>query len=116
MQQAKSLLQLMDRVTDAAGVCLNQKRSWAACWWKDILLLMDWSPSEQRIRIRGPGFKFLHANTYSPRAQAFGLHLLYVSDDMRLLVEKGRSPLRTAPCAAPLLPLAPTAEDYQETP
>lgn len=50
-QQAKSLLQLMDRVTDAAGVCLHQTRSWAASWWKDILILMDWSPSEQRIRI-----------------------------------------------------------------
>ena len=76
-QQAKSLLQLMDRVTDAAGVCLNQKRSWAACWWKGTLLLMDWSPNEQRIRIRGPGFKFLHANTYGPRARAVGLHLSY---------------------------------------
>ena len=67
----------MDRVTDAAGVCLTEKRSWAANWWKEVLLLMDWMPSEQRIRIRGPGFQFLHANTYGPRAKAVGMYLSY---------------------------------------
>ena len=56
---------------------MTQKRSWAANWWKDILLLMDWMPNEQRIRIRGPGFKFLHANTYGVRAKAAGMHLSY---------------------------------------
>ena len=76
-QQAKSILKLMDRVTDAAGVCLTEKRSWAANWWKEVLLLMDWMPSEQRIRIRGPGFLFLHANTYGPRAKAVGMYLSY---------------------------------------
>ena len=76
-QQAKSILKLMDRVTDAAGVCLTEKRSWAANWWKEVLLLMDWMPSEQRIRIRGPGFQFLHANTYGPRAKAVGMYLSY---------------------------------------
>ena len=39
-QQAKSILKLMDRVTDAAGVCLTEKRSWAANWWKEVLLLV----------------------------------------------------------------------------
>ena len=76
-QQAKNIIKLMDRVTDAAGVCLTQKRSWAANWWKEVLLLMDWMPSEQRVRIRGPGFTFLHANTYGPRAKAAGMHLSY---------------------------------------
>ena len=38
---------------------------------------MDWLPDEQRIRIRGPGFKFLHANVYRPRAMAAGLELSY---------------------------------------
>jgi len=70
-------LKLMDRVSDAAGVLLTQKRSWAANWWKEILLLMDWMPSEQRIRIRGPGFKYLHANVYGPKASAVGMHLSY---------------------------------------
>lgn len=76
-QQGATLLKLMDRVSDAAGVLLTQKRSWAANWWKEILLLMDWMPSEQRIRIRGPGFKYLHANVYGPKASAVGMHLSY---------------------------------------
>jgi hypothetical protein len=75
--QAKSLIKLMARVNDASGVRLNEKRSWAANWWKNVLLLMDWLPDEQRIRIRGPGFKFLHANVYRPRAMAAGLELSY---------------------------------------
>ena len=76
-QQAKVLTQLMEGVVDATGGRLTQKRSYAATWWKEILYLMDWLPNEQRIRIRGPGFLYLHKEVYGPKAKASGMYLEY---------------------------------------
>ena len=67
----------MDGVFDAHGARLTEKRGRAANWWKQILLLMDWCPNEQRIRIRGPGFTYLHENVYGPQAKKAGLFLEY---------------------------------------
>ena len=76
-QQATALVKLMARVVDAGGVHVSRKREWAANWWNDVLLLMDWLPDEQRIRIRGPGFDYLHRHVYTPVATAVGLCLGY---------------------------------------
>ena len=67
----------MERVVDASGAVSTAKRDWAAGWWKDVLLVMDWLPDEQRIRIRGPGFDFLHKYVYGPLSRAFGMFLSY---------------------------------------
>jgi len=76
-QQAKMLTRLMDGIFDAQGGRLTAKRSWAATWWKKILLVMDWLPNEQRIRVRGPGFLFLHKEVYGPPAKVATLFLEY---------------------------------------
>ena len=68
VQKAADQTRLMDSVRDASGKLMSRKREYAATWWKNMLLLMDYQPNDSggRIQIRGPGYKFLHAHVYGP--------------------------------------------------
>ena len=69
----KKMLRTVEAVLDASGTRDNEKRGYAAHWWKDYLLLCDWLPNEQRIQIRGPTYGFLHESVYGTAAkQALG--------------------------------------------
>jgi len=73
----KKMLRTVEAVRDAAGSRDNEKRGYAAHWWKDYLLLCDWLPNEQRIQIRGPTYAFLHESVYGAAAKQAGKKLSY---------------------------------------
>ena len=79
VQKAADQTRLMDSVRDASGKLMSRKREYAATWWKNMLLLMDFQPNDSggRIQIRGPGYKFLHEHVYGPAAKRMGLKLSY---------------------------------------
>ena len=52
----KKMLRNVEAVLDASGTRDNEKRGYAAHWWKNYLLLCDWLPNEQKIQIRGPTY------------------------------------------------------------
>ena len=41
----------VEAVLDASGTRDNEKRGYAAHWWKSYLLLCDWLPNEEKIQI-----------------------------------------------------------------
>jgi hypothetical protein len=73
----KKMLRDVDAVLDASGTRDNEKRGYAAHWWKNYLLLCDWLPNEERIQIRGPGYGFLHKAVYGAAAKQAGKYLSY---------------------------------------
>ena len=75
--QVKRMLKEVETVLDASGVRDNEKRGFAAQWWKNYLLLCDWMPNEQRVVIRGPTYAFLHESVYGPAAREVNLYLCY---------------------------------------
>ena len=79
VKKAAAQTRLMDSVRDATGKLMSRKREYAATWWKNMLLLMDFQPNDSggRIQIRGPGYKFLHVHVYGPAATRMGLHMTY---------------------------------------
>ena len=79
VQKAAAQTHLMDSVRDASGKLMSRKREYAATWWKNMLLLMDFQPNDSggRIQIRGPGYTFLHEHVYGPAAARHGLKLSY---------------------------------------
>ena len=76
-QEAERLSRLLAKTIDADGKVDNERRGFAVTWWKNLLLLMDWLPNEQRVQLRGPGFKFLHTSIYGPAATRCGMKLEY---------------------------------------
>ena len=73
----KKMLRAVEAVLDANGTRDNEKRGYAAHWWKDYLLLCDWLPNEERIQIRGPTYGFLHKSVYGAAAKQAGKFLSY---------------------------------------
>ena len=73
----KKMLSNVEAVLDASGTRDNEKRGYAAHWWKNYLLLCDWLPNEERIQIRGPTYGFLHKSVYGAAAQQAGKFLSY---------------------------------------
>lgn len=73
----KKMLRNVEAVLDASGTRDNEKRGYAAHWWKNYLLLCDWLPNEERIQIRGPSYDFLHKHVYGEAAKQAGKNLSY---------------------------------------
>ena len=73
----KKMLKKVEEVLDASGTRDNEKRGYAAHWWKNYLLLCDWLPNEQRVQIRGPTYGFLHESVYGTAAKQAGKKLFY---------------------------------------
>jgi len=73
----KKMLRNVEAVLDASGKRDNEKRGYAAHWWKNYLLLCDWLPNEERIQIRGPSYDFLHKHVYGEAAKQAGKYLSY---------------------------------------
>ena len=73
----KKMMKKVEEVLDANGTRDNEKRGYAAHWWKNYLLLCDWLPNEQRIQIRGPNYEFLHKSVYGEVARKAGKYLAY---------------------------------------
>ena len=73
----KKMLGTVEAVLDASGTRDNEKRGYAAHWWKNYLLLCDWLPNEQKIQIRGPTYAFLHKSVYGAAAEQAGMKLSY---------------------------------------
>ena len=71
----KKLLEKLETQTDAVGRRDNERRGFAANWWKNYLLLCDYLPNEERIQIRGPSDEKLHQLVYKPAAVQAGLYL-----------------------------------------
>ena len=71
----KKLVERLEARTDASGRRDNERRGFAANWWKNYLLLCDFLPNEERIQIRGPKDTQLHKNFYKPVAMQAGLYL-----------------------------------------
>ena len=70
----KKMLRAVEAVVDESGKRDNEKRGYAAHWWKNYLLLCDWLPNEERIQIRGPPDEKLHQSVYKPAAVQAGLY------------------------------------------
>ena len=62
----KKLVEKLEARTDASGRRDNERRGFAANWWKNYLLLCDFLPNKDRIQIRGPRDAQLHQNFYKP--------------------------------------------------
>ena len=73
----KKMMREVEAVLDASGVRDNEKRGYAAHWWKTYLLLCDWLPNENKIQIRGPTYDFLHKFVYGAAAKQAGKFLSY---------------------------------------
>ena len=73
----KKMLTTVEAVLDARGVRDNEKRGYAAHWWKNYLLICDWLPNEERIQIRGPPYNFMHKSVYGGAAKQAGKYLSY---------------------------------------
>lgn len=73
----KKMLRSVEAVLDANGKRDNEKRAFAAHWWKSYLLLCDWLPNEERIQIRGPPYSVLHEMVYGVAANQAGKYLSY---------------------------------------
>ena len=73
----KKMLRSVEAVLDAKGKRDNEKRAFAAHWWKNYLLLCDWLPNEERIQIRGPPYSVLHETVYGVAANQAGKYLSY---------------------------------------
>ena len=73
----KKMLRQVDAVLDKSGTRDNEKRGYAAHWWKNYLLICDWLPNEEKIQIRGPSYEFLHKSVYGEVAERAGLFLAY---------------------------------------
>ena len=71
----KTLLDRLEARTDANGTRDNERRGFAANWWKNYLLVCDFLPNEERIQIRGPPDSKLHEQVYKPAAIQAGLYL-----------------------------------------
>ena len=58
----------------------NQDRTeYAAQWWVELLHLCDWMPNDNKLVLRGPGYRFYHQHVYGPVAKAAGLFFEYKS-------------------------------------
>jgi len=73
----KKMMKDVETVLDTRGVRDNEKRGYAAHWWKTYLLLCDWLPNENKIQIRGPTYQFLHEFVYGAAAKQAGKYLSY---------------------------------------
>ena len=71
------MLRNMESVFDASGTRDNEKRGYAAHFWKNYLLLCDWLPNEQKVQIRGPSYSFMHKEVYGVVAKQAGMYLSY---------------------------------------
>ena len=71
----KKMLRNVEAVLDASGKRDNEKRGYAAHWWKNYLLLCDWLPNEEKIQIRGPAYEFLHKHVYGEAVKQAGKYL-----------------------------------------
>ena len=71
------MLRKVEAVCDAKGVRDNEKRGYAAHFWKNYLLLCDWLPNEQKVQIRGPSYSFVHKEVYGAPAKQAGMYLSY---------------------------------------
>ena len=71
------MLRNMESVFDASGTRDNEKRGYAAHFWKNYLLLCDWLPNEQKVQIRGPSYSFVHKEVYGVVAKQAGMYLSY---------------------------------------
>ena len=70
-------MRTVEAALDANGTRDNEKRGYAAHWWKNYLLLCDWLPNEEKIQIRGPAYDFLHKDVYGEAAKQAGKYLSY---------------------------------------
>ena len=71
------MLRKVEDVVDERGTRDNEKRGYAAHWWKSYLLLCDWLPNEQKVQIRGPPYSVLHDIVYGAAAKQAGKYLSY---------------------------------------
>jgi hypothetical protein len=71
------MLRNVESVFDASGTRDNEKRGYAAHFWKNYLLLCDWLPNEQKVQIRGPSYSFVHEEVYGVVAKQAGMYLSY---------------------------------------
>lgn len=66
---AKKTAALLVLVKDVKGRKDNEKRGFAANWWKNLFLLMDYMPNEERIIIRGGSDEQYYKTAYAPAAK-----------------------------------------------
>lgn len=66
---AKKTAALLKLVKDVKGRKDNEKRGFAANWWKNLFLLMDYMPNEERIIIRGGSDEQYYKTAYAPTAK-----------------------------------------------
>ena len=76
-KKADRVARLISGLEDCTGVRDSEKRGFATCWWKSLLMLMDFMPNEQRIVLRGPGYGYYYHQVYLPPTAKAGLKLSY---------------------------------------
>ena len=67
--EARKIGKLLEKVHDAHGRVDNEKRGYAANWWKTLYLMCDYMPNEERIQIKGPSYAIYHRDYYGPVAK-----------------------------------------------